>query len=150
MAEEQFVIFTLADEEFCVETVYIQEIIKMVEYISLPNLPEFIKGVANLRGRIVPIIDLRRKLNLSSQQDTHTNRIIVLAVKNVTFGIIVDSVSEVIRISSSNIEDNPSFTSNVAPEYLKGLAKINDRILILLDIFTVFALSDFLAEEETA
>lgn len=150
MAEEQFVIFTLADEEFCVETVYIQEIIKMVEYVSLPNLPEFIKGVANLRGRIVPIIDLRRKLNLSSQQDTHTNRIIVLAVKNVTFGIIVDSVSEVIRISSSNIEDNPSFTSNVAPEYLKGLAKINDRILILLDIFTVFALSDFFDEEETA
>lgn len=150
MAEEQFVIFTLADEEFCVETVYIQEIIKMVEYVSLPNLPEFIKGVANLRGRIVPIIDLRRKLNLSSQQDTHTNRIIVLAVKNVTFGIIVDSVSEVIRIASSSIEDNPSFTSNVAPEYLKGLAKIDDRILILLDIFTVFSLSDFLFEEETA
>ena len=122
----------------------------MVEYVSLPNLPEFIKGVANLRGRIVPIIDLRRKLNLSSQQDTHTNRIIVLAVKNVTFGIIVDSVSEVIRIASSSIEDNPSFTSNVAPEYLKGLAKIDDRILILLDIFTVFSLSDFLFEEETA
>lgn len=148
MAEEQFVIFTLADEEFCVETVYIQEIIKMVEYVSLPNLPEFIKGVANLRGRIVPLMDLRQKLNLSPKQDTYNSRVIVLAVKNVTFGIIVDSVSEVIRIADSSIEDALSFTSNVAPEYLKGLAKIDGRILILLDIFTIFALSDFMAEAE--
>jgi len=130
----QLVTFSIGEEEFGVDILKVQEIIRMMEITKVPRAPEFVEGVINLRGKVIPIIDLRRRFGLSARgHDKHT-RIIVIEINNMIVGFVVDSVSEVLRIPSSTVEPPPPVVSGMESEYISGVGKLEDRLLILLDL----------------
>jgi len=130
----QLVTFSIGEEEFGVDILKVQEIIRMMEITKVPRAPEFVEGVINLRGKVIPIIDLRRRFGLSARgHDKHT-RIIVIEINNMIVGFVVDSVSEVLRIPSSTVEPPPPVVSGLESEYISGVGKLEDRLLILLDL----------------
>lgn len=139
--EIQLVVFKLGEEEYGVDILNVQEIIKMVDFTKLPNLPNFIEGVINLRGKIIPVIDLKKRFNLTAKEYTDDNRIVVIEVNGLTVGMVVDAVSEVLRISSNTIEATPAIISSIDTEYLQGVGKLEDRLLILLDIEKIFTIN---------
>lgn len=140
----QLVSFHIDNEEFGVDILKVQEIIRMMAVTKVPNAPCFIEGVINLRGRVIPIIDLRIRLGLERISHNNSTRIIVLEISNKTIGFIVDSVNEVLRIPKSIIESPPDIISGgVNSEYITSVGKLDDRLLILLD------LEKILSSEET-
>lgn len=130
----QLVSFRLGDEEFGVDILKVQEIIRMVGITRVPNSPDFVDGVINLRGRIIPIISLRRKFGIEPRPADNLTRIIVVDVENRTLGFTVDSVSEVLRIPTSTVEPAPAMVSSVSSDYVSGVGKLDDRLLILLNL----------------
>lgn len=130
----QLVSFKLGDEEFGVNIQKVKEINRMIQITKVPNAPSFVKGVVNLRGSIMPIIDLREKLNMPPKEDDKSTRIIILDLENKTIGFIVDEVSEVLRISNSILEPPPDMVGGVDADYITAVAKLENRLLILLDI----------------
>lgn len=130
----QLVSFRLADEEFGVDILKVQEIIRMVDMTRVPSSPEFVEGVINLRGRIIPIIALRKRFGVEPRPPDKLTRIMVVEVDRKTIGFIVDSVSEVLRIPRSTVEPTPEVVSSVNAEYISGVGKLEDRLLILLDL----------------
>ncbi|WP_461834045.1 chemotaxis protein CheW [Desulfothermus sp.] len=140
----QLVSFRLGDEEFGVDIMQVQEIIRMQDITSVPNAPEFVEGVINLRGRVIPIIDLRKRFGLEEKSHDKATRIIVVKVDDLTVGLVVDEVSEVLRIPADTVEPPPPIVAGVESEYIRGVGKLEDRLLILLD------LSKTLSKEEKA
>ncbi|NLK00047.1 MAG: purine-binding chemotaxis protein CheW [Clostridia bacterium] len=132
--EEQLVVFTLANETYGVDISTVNEIIRMQEITEVPRTPDFVEGVINLRGRIVPVIDLRKRFNLETSEETQSSRIIVVELNDITVGMIVDSVSEVLRLPKENTEPTPPMVSGVDSAYLKGVGKWGEQLIILLDI----------------
>ncbi len=140
----QLVSFRLAQEEYGIEITKVQEIILMGEITRVPQTPDYIKGLINLRSTVIPIVDLRLRFGLSQQEATDETRIMVVNVAGKTIGIIVDAVSEVLRISQEQIAPPPPTVAGLGREYLTGLVKLESRLLILLDIDKI------LGEEEAA
>lgn len=134
VGEEQLVVFTLADETYGIDISTVNEIIRMQAITEVPRTPDFVEGVINLRGRIVPVIDLRKRFSLTVSEETQASRIMVVELEGLTVGMIVDSVSEVLRLPASSIEPTPAMVSGVDAAYLRGVGKWNDRLIILLDI----------------
>jgi len=130
----QLVTFSVGEEEFGVEILKVQEINKMLQVTKIPNSPDFVEGVINLRGKVIPIINLRKRLRLSDKEYDKNTRIIVMEIQGRTVGFIVDSVSEVLRIPRSITEPPPSMIGGVSSEYIVAVGKLEDRLLILLDI----------------
>jgi purine-binding chemotaxis protein CheW len=130
----QLVSFKIGQEEFGVDILKVQEINKLVQITKVPGAPEFVDGVVNLRGRIIPIIDMRTRLHLPKKEHNKDTRIIVIDLNNMTIGFIVDAVSEVLRISRETIEDPPAISKGVNSDYITAVAKLEDRLLILLDL----------------
>jgi purine-binding chemotaxis protein CheW len=128
------VTFSVGEEEFGVEILKVQEINKMLQVTKIPNSPDFVEGVINLRGKVIPIINLRKRLRLSDKEYDKNTRIIVMEIQGRTVGFIVDSVSEVLRIPRSITEPPPSMIGGVSSEYIVAVGKLEDRLLILLDI----------------
>lgn len=138
--EVQLVVFKIGEEEFGVEINQVREIVKLVSITRMPKAPIFIEGVVNLRGQIITVIDLAKRLDLPSLGRTDSTRIMVVEVGDDTVGMIVDSVSEVLRLSADNIEDTPSLIeTEVHEQYLRGVGKSDDRLLILLDLNEVLS-----------
>ena len=138
--EIQLVVFKIGEEEFGVEINQVREIVKLVSITRMPKAPAFIEGVVNLRGQIITVIDLSRRLDLPSSGRSESTRIMVVEIGENTVGMIVDSVSEVLRLSSDAIEDTPSLIdTEVHEKYLRGVGKIEDRLLILLDLNEVLS-----------
>ncbi len=138
--EVQLVVFKIGDEEFGVEINQVREIVKLVSITRMPKAPVFIEGVVNLRGQIITVIDLAKRLDLPSTGKTDSTRIMVVEVGEDTVGMIVDSVSEVLRLSTDNIEDTPALIdTEVHEQYLRGVGKSEDRLLILLDLNEVLS-----------
>jgi len=130
----QLVTFSIGEEEFGVDILKVQEIIRTMEITRVPRAQDFVEGVINLRGKVVPIIDLRRRFGFSSKtHDKHT-RIIVIEINNMIVGFVVDSVSEVLRIPAATVEPPPPVVAGVEAEYICGVGKLQDRLLILLDL----------------
>ncbi len=140
MSEEalQLVTFRLGDEEFGIDIKKVQEINRMIDITRIPNAPVYVEGVVNLRGKIIPIVNLRTKLCLSEAERDKATRIMVVEVGGTTLGFIVDSVSEVLRIQDPKIEDPPSITGSSDSAYIEGVINLSDRILILLDLNVLF------------
>ena len=130
----QLVSFKIEKEEFGIDILKVQEINKLVQITKVPNAPHFVDGVVNLRGRIIPIIDLRTRLGLPKKEHNKDPRIIVIELNNNTIGFIVDAVSEVLRISSDIIEAPPTISKGIDSDYITSVAKLDDRLLILLDL----------------
>jgi purine-binding chemotaxis protein CheW len=134
----QLVGFNLAEEEYGIEITKVQEIILMGAITRVPQTPEYIKGLINLRSTVIPIVDLRRRFGLAEQPAGDDTRIMVVNVAGKTIGIIVDAVSEVLRISKEQIAPPPPTMAGLGHKYLTGLVKLEGRLLILLDIDTIF------------
>lgn len=129
----QVVSFRLASEEYGIEITKVQEIILVGEITRVPQTARYIKGLINLRSTVIPIVDLRLRFGMPEEQPTDETRIMVMNVRGKTIGIIVDAVSEVLRISKDQIAPPPT-VSSLGREYLTGLAKLEKRLLILLDV----------------
>jgi len=143
----QVVVFSLGGEEYSVDISIVREIIRMVDLTRIPKLPEFIEGVINLRGQITTVIDLRKRFEMEPVVSDN-NRIIIVDLKGEPIGIIVDSVSEVMTVPTGQIDDMPSIKHAQTQEYLKGICKVDDRILILLDLDKILTELEF-AQTET-
>ncbi|MGQ9696218.1 MAG: chemotaxis protein CheW [Thermodesulfobacteriota bacterium] len=135
--EGKYLTFSLGGEEYGIGILKIKEIIGMMSITAVPRTPPFVKGVINLRGKVIPVIDLRVKFGMEDRAYTEKTCIIVLEIKgqnSVFMGIVVDAVSEVLNIKASEIEETPKLGTNLDLDYISGIAKINGGIKILLDI----------------
>ena len=139
----KFLSFFLKDEEYGIEILKVQEIIGMLPITRVPRTPEYVKGVINLRGKIIPVTDLRRKFGMEEMQESAENCTIVVKTAGLEIGVIVDKVSEVLDISDSDIESVPSFGTEVDTKYLLGIGNTNGRVRLLLDIDYVISEEDF-------
>lgn len=138
--ERQLVVFTLANESYGVAITTVKEIITMQKVTPLPKSPPFVKGVINLRGRVIPVVDLKSRLNLPETEVAHDTRIMVIEVGDRTVGCIVDSVREVLTIKESVIE--PPTGGSAEIDYMEGIAKVGEELVILIDLQRVLAGQD--------
>ncbi|MEM8757805.1 MAG: chemotaxis protein CheW [Planctomycetota bacterium] len=134
----QLVTFEVANEEFAVDILAVQEINRMMELTRVPSSPPAVEGVINLRGKIIPVLDLRKRFGMPIGEETERMRIVVVEVRSRVIGFIVDSVNEVLRISPSIVEAAPSMISSVESEFIAGVGKLEDRLLIMLDLERLF------------
>ncbi len=133
--EFQLVVFALGDEEFGVDISQVREIVRLIQITYLPKAPVFIEGVVNLRGQVVAVIDLAKRLGVPSKPRGDSTRIIIVELADNVVGMIVDSVSEVLRLPDENIEEVPHIIDTEVPEhYISGVGKLKDRLLVLLDL----------------
>ncbi len=146
----QLVSFKIDEEEFGIEILKVQEIIKMIQITKVPNAPNFVDGVINLRGRIIPIIDLRIKLGLTRKEHTKNTRIVVVELKNRTIGFIVDEVNEVLRIPKEITETPPEMIGSINKEFITAIGKLEDRLLILLDLEKILSDNEYNQMEKVA
>ena len=133
----QLVSFKIGAEEFGVDITKVQEINRMVEITKVPQAETYVEGVINLRGKVIPIIDLRKRMSMEIKENDKNTRIVVVDIENFVMGMIVDSVSEVLRIPVSTIEPPPDIVTGVNADYIQGVAKLEDRLLIFLDLSKV-------------
>ena len=142
----KYLTFHLAEEGYGVEILKVQEIIGLMTITRVPRAPGYVRGVINLRGKVIPVIDLRLKFDMPSREFTARTCIIVVQVElastKTTMGIIVDEVSEVVNVNAEQIETPPSFGIAVDTDFILGMGKIADRVLILLDIDKVLSAQD--------
>ena len=130
----QLVTFRLGKEEYSLDILKVQEIIRHMELTRVPKAPDFVDGVINLRGKVIPVIDLRKRFGLPVDEKTNETRIIVVDVATRTVGLKVDAVSEVLRLPSDTVEPPPAMVTGVESDYKKGVGKLDGRLLILLDV----------------
>lgn len=137
----QLVSFMLADEEYGVEVLKVREIIRMPTITKMPNVPQHVEGIINLRGKVIPIISMRRRFNLMENENNIQTRIIIMDVCGTLTGFIVDAVSEVIRIHSSEIQPPPSMvmSGGIGQEFITGVFNHAERLLIIMDIDRMFS-----------
>ena len=135
----QLVSFRIGDEEFGVDILKVQEINRMLGVTRVPNAPHYIDGVINLRGKVIPIVDLRARFGMARKEKDKNTRIVVVELSGRIVGFVVDSVSEVLRIPKSVVEPTPQIATSVATEYITAVGKLEDRLLILLDLDKVLS-----------
>jgi purine-binding chemotaxis protein CheW len=138
----QVVTFALGNEEYGVDIAQVQEINRMVTITNVPRAPQFMEGVINLRGRLIPIIDLRTRFGMDRSERTKDTRIVVTEIGSRSVGMVVDSVSEVLRIPVEQVEDAPDLVAGVDTEYIRGVGKMGDRLIIMLDLGRVISGSE--------
>lgn len=138
----QIVSFRLADEEYGLDIMGVQEIILMGEITEIPEVPDYVRGLINLRGKVIPIVDLRKRFGLAAGESTEHTRIIVFNSGGNTFGIVVDAVNEVLRLEAEQIVPPPKGVIGIDSTYIKGLVKMDARIMILLDAEGIMSITD--------
>lgn len=141
----KFLTFFLADEEYGIEILKIQEIIGVMPITPVPRMPAFVCGVINLRGHIIPVINLRSKLAMAMIDQTEETCIIVVKARGMEMGVVVDKVSEVADIAGRDIQDPPTFGSDIATDYILGIGKSENKVRLLLDIDKVMTAQDMVA-----
>ncbi len=134
MENRQYVVFKLGKEEYGIDIKKVTTIEKMMQITRVPKAPEFVKGVINLRGDIIPIMDLRLKFGLEEIEETEDTRITIVKIEDVSIGTIVDAVAEVIELSEDCVESITNFSNDLSVDYILGVGKINDRIVTLLNL----------------
>ncbi len=151
--EDKYLTFALAKEEYGIGIKKVKEIIGMMPVTSVPRTPDYVKGVINLRGKVIPVVDLRLRFGLEAVEHTDRTCIIVVEIQGssgkLVIGIIVDSVSEVLNIKGSDIEDTPAFGATLDTEYIQGMAKMEGGVKILLDIDRVLGAGEIAKLETT-
>jgi purine-binding chemotaxis protein CheW len=138
----QLVTFRLGKEEYSLDILKVQEIIRHMELTRVPKSPDFVEGVINLRGKVIPVLDLRKRFGLPVDEKTNETRIIVVDVDSRTVGLKVDAVSEVLRLPSDTVEPPPAMVTGIESDYIKGVGKLDGRLLILLDVARILTKSE--------
>lgn len=142
MAVSQLVIFNLNGEDFGVEITQVKEIIKPLEIFKVPDTPEFIEGLINLRGKVHTVFNLRKRFALPVREFDDNTKIIIVGVNSMLVGFIVDEVNEIVRIEEESIEATPEIITTLNKRYLSGVAKIGERIVLILDLANVLSFKE--------
>ena len=137
--EKQLVVFDLATEAYGVDIGAVREIIRMQDITKVPRCPEFVEGIINLRGNVIPVVDLRKRFSLMISERSKDNRIVVVDISGHDIGVVVDAVTEVLRITSDSVAPPSSVITTTDSAYLLGIAKVESRLIILLDLEKVFS-----------
>jgi purine-binding chemotaxis protein CheW len=138
----QLVVFNIGKELYGVGIEAVHEIVKVPDITEVPDAPAFLEGVINLRGKIVPVVDLRKRMNLDSKERTKSSRVLITEDDGRLVGLLVDAVSEVLKIPPDAVEAPPEMVSSVGVEYITGVAKVEGRLVILLNLKKVFRVED--------
>lgn len=138
----QLVVFNVGKELYGVGIESVQEIVRVPEITEVPDAPDFLEGVINLRGRVVPVIDLRKRLKLQGVDKTKSTRVLITENGKSQVGLLVDSVSEVLKVQPDAIEDPPEMISAIGVEYITGVAKVEERLIILLDLKKILSVEE--------
>ncbi len=134
VGEKQLVVFDLAEETYGVDIGSVREIIRIQEITNVPRTPDFVEGVINLRGNVIPVIDLRKRFGLREAEATKDTRIVVVDIDGNDIGVVVDAVNEVLRLPADAVEPPTGVTTTADSDYLLGIAKLENRLVILLDL----------------
>jgi len=148
--EQQLVVFQLGAELYGVEIARVHEIIRLQTVTRVPHAPAFVEGVINLRGKVIPVVDLRRRFGLPMADHTRASRIVVIEIGDQVVGIVVDGVSEVLRVNKGTIEPPSPVVAGIESDYLHGIAKLPERLVILLNLDRVLARDERRALETAA
>jgi purine-binding chemotaxis protein CheW len=150
----KFLTFLMANEKYGLEILKVREIIGMMNVTSVPTTPAFIRGVINLRGKVIPVVDLRLKFGIEAKEDMQRTCIIVVhldrTVQEMTMGIIVDEVSDVLDIDRDQIEPPPSFGANIRTDFILGMGKVDQKVVTMLDIDRVLTEQETVLVEKSA
>lgn len=130
----QLVTFRIGEEEFGVDILAVQEIIRLMQITMVPRAPEFIEGVINLRGKVIPVINMRTRFSKEPHEPDSNTRIVVMELDQKIVGFLVDGVSEVLRIPANTVEGPPPVVAGIGSEYIRGIGRLDNRLLILLDL----------------
>ncbi|MCX7679720.1 MAG: chemotaxis protein CheW [Spirochaetes bacterium] len=141
-AVKQYVTFMIGNEYYGVEVLKVQEIIGMTQIVYVPNSADFMKGVINLRGTVVPVVDMRKRFRMPEREYDMFTVIIIVEVKNRMIGMIVDSVSDVVEMEESEIQETPHFAVKIETDYIRGMGQVDDKLVIILDIDKILSASD--------
>ena len=141
-ALEQIITFNVGKEDYGIEIQMVKEVIRQREITRLPKAPAFVKGVINLRGDVIPVIDLREKFGLEEEEYTDKTRVIVVEVDRKSIGMIVDSVSHVVRLARDQIEPPPPLVGGVSGEFIRGVGKLGERLIVLLNINRILTIEE--------
>lgn len=146
--ERQLVVFSLGNEEYGVDILQVQEIKRFSSITRVPNAPAFVEGVINLRGNVIPVIDLHKRFELGSFVESADSRIVIVTVQDLTLGIMVDSVSEVITLPEEAIAPPPPLVAGIDASFIHGIGKLEDRLLILLNMDRILGLEEVATAKE--
>ncbi|MCP2240701.1 chemotaxis protein CheW [Thermoanaerobacterium thermosaccharolyticum] len=138
----QIVIFKLNDEEFCVDIMDVLEIIRMQTITKVPDVPSFVEGIINLRGTVIPIIDLKKRLNMKLTSYDDNTRIIIIKINEKSVGFIVDSVTEVLHVENDSIKEAPDIIAGIGKEYIESVVSYDDRLIINLNLEKILTESE--------
>jgi purine-binding chemotaxis protein CheW len=141
----QFISFSVGEEECGLELLRVKEVIRVREITWLPKAPSFVKGIINLRGDVIPIIDLRDKFGLETREQTAQTRVIVVEVEGRLMGMVVDSSSQVVRIPADQIDPPPPVLGRFSQEFITGVGKLDDKLLILLNADAILTVDEKVA-----
>ena len=133
--------FSVGNEEFCVDILKVQEIIRMVAITAMPNAPDYVEGVINLRGKVIPVIDFRKRFHIfdGTEADSQSKRIVVVSIGNATIGLVVDKVSQVLKITADQISPTPTVAKGYDADSIIGVGRIGEKLLIILDLDKLFS-----------
>ena len=137
--ENQLVVFKLADENYGIDIASVESIIKLQAITRVPHAPEFVEGVINLRGTVIPVMDLRKRFGLPYGKETNETRIVVVELNGLTVGMIVDAVTEVLRVPDEAIEPPSALVATLDAAFITGIAKVGQRLVIILDLTKVLS-----------
>ena len=143
--ERQLVVFDLADEAYGVNIGSVREIIRMQEITKVPRTPDYVEGVINLRGKVIPVIDMRKRFGFPAAERTKDTRIVVIDIGGADIGAVVDAVTEVLRLGSDSVEPPSAVIASTDSDYLLGIAKLETRLIILLDLQKALAVDSMAA-----
>ena len=148
VSKVQMVVFRLEIEEFAVDIHQVREVIKMTQVTPMPKSASFIEGIINLRGEVIPVVDLRKRFELTEGERNGQTRIIIVEILDNNVGLIVDSVKEVLRLDSTVIQPPPSRVAGTRTDLIKGVGKIDERLLIVLNLEKILTTEERIALEE--
>jgi len=146
--ERQLVVFNLGQEEYGVDILQVKEIKRLTEITRVPNAPDHVEGVINLRGNIIPVVDLHKRFELGTVEATDESRIVIVNVQDITVGITVDAVSEVITLDKSSLAPPPPLVAGIEASFIEAIGKLKDRLLILLNMDRILGLDEVAATKE--
>lgn len=142
MGSKQLVIFTIGEEDFGIDIEFVDGIEKMLEMFKIPNTPDYIEGLVNLRGKVHTVFNLRKRFKMPSPEFTESNKIIMAYTSASIVGIIVDEVKKIIKVEESEFEAPPKALSNLKDRFLSGIVKVEDKVIMLLDVDKILSVEE--------